>query len=102
MSEEGKLNGFRIPLIVNAITMIPIGGVLIGMWSDVQILKTDRADRVSPERLAKIEAILVAGTDNRYRATDAVKDFALRDDRIAELRAEIIVLRQEMDRRRTP
>lgn len=63
MSDDSKLNGFRIPLIVNAITLIPIGGVLIGMWSDVQILKTDRADRVSPERLAKIEALLVVGTD---------------------------------------
>ena len=84
-----RLNGYRAPLIINAVTLVPIAAVLISTWSDVQQLKTDRADRVSPERLAKIEATLAMGVNDRYRATDAKRDFDWRDYEIKELQQRV-------------
>jgi hypothetical protein len=84
-----RLNGYRAPLIINAVTLVPIAAVLISTWSDVQQLKSDRAERVSPERLAKIEATLAMGTTDRYHASDAKRDFDWRDYEIKELQQRV-------------
>lgn len=84
-----RLNGYRAPLIINAVTLIPIAAVLISTWSDVQQLKADRPERVLPERMAKIEAVLAAGTADRYHASDAKRDFDWRDYEIKELQQRV-------------
>jgi len=92
------LNGYRAPLIVNGVTLIPLVGVLIGVYSDVQQLKGDRLERVSGERMAKLEATVQQGTDQRYRSGDAQRDFAYRDAEIQRLREDIRVLQDRLDR----
>lgn len=87
-----RLNGAKVPLIINAVTLIPIAAVLISMWSDVQQLKSDRADRLSPERIARIEAVLSTGTTDRYHASDAKRDFDWRDYEIKELQERVRAL----------
>lgn len=96
----GFLNGARTPLIINGVTLIPIAAILIGLWSDVQQLKSDRAERVSAERMAKLEAQVQSNMDSRYRAGDAVRDFALRDLEIQRLREDLKVLEDRIDRGR--
>jgi len=86
---KGVLNGYRAPLIINAVTLIPIAAALISTWSDVQQLKSDRADRLSPDRIAKIEAVLSTGTTDRYHASDAKRDFDSRDYEIKELQQRV-------------
>lgn len=97
---NGKLNGLRIPLIVNGVTMLPIAAVLVSMYADVQQLKSFQAAGVSPERMAKLEATVMQGTDSRYRAGDAVRDFALRDAEIQRLREDVKVLEDRIERGR--
>lgn len=94
----GRLNGYRAPLIINGITLIPVLGVMIGLYSDVQQLKSDRLDRITGERMAKLEATVAQGVDNRYRAGDAVRDFALRDAELQRLREDMKVLEDRIDR----
>lgn len=94
----GRLNGYRAPLIINGITLVPILGVMIGLYSDVQQLKSDRLDRITGERMAKLEATVAQGVDNRYRAGDAVRDFALRDAEIQRLREDMKVLEDRIER----
>lgn len=59
MSEQehkpGFLNGYRIPLLINGAILLPIAGVMITLWADVRQIKNERAERVSGERIAKIE-----------------------------------------------
>jgi hypothetical protein len=94
MSVAEALNGYRVPLIINAATLIPIVWVLINMYSDLQQLKSDRLERGPVERLAKIETQMQLGIDNRYRAIDATRDFALRDAEIARLKEDVKMLRE--------
>lgn len=94
------LNGLRIPILVNGVTLIPVLGVLVGLYSDVQQLKSDRIDRITGERMAKLEATVAQGVDNRYRAGDAVRDFALRDAEIQRLREDMKVLEDRIERGR--
>lgn len=89
MPDSLHVNGYRIPLIVNAVTLVPIAGILISTWSDVQQLKSERAERLSPERIAKIEAMMATGTADRYRAADAKRDFDWRDYEIKELQQRV-------------
>lgn len=99
MNENGgKLNGLRIPLIVNGITLAPLAAILVSMYSDVQQLKSFQAAGVTPERMATLEATVKQGVDNRYRAGDAVRDFALRDAQIQRLREDMKVLEDRMER----
>lgn len=99
MDEKSPLlNGFRAPLIVNGVTLVPLVAVLVGLYADVQQLKGDRIERVSGERMAKLEATVAQGVDNRYRAGDAVRDFALRDAEIQRLREDMKVLADRIDR----
>lgn len=97
-SAVGFLNGYRAPLIVNGVTLIPLVIVLVNMYADVQQLKGDRLERVSGERMAKLEATVQQGTDQRYRAGDAQRDFAYRDAEITRLREEIRILQDRLDR----
>ena len=97
---NGRLNGLRIPLIVNGVTLIPIAAVMIAMYSDVQQLKADRVERVSAERMAKLEATVQQGTDQRYRSGDAIRDFALRDAEIIRLHQDLKILEDRIDRQR--
>lgn len=96
---ESRLNGLRLPLIVNGVTMAPIAIVLITMWADVRELKRDRLALVSGERIAKLESQVQLGTELRYRSTDAEKDFQLRDERIDSLQRQINDLRAQVERR---
>lgn len=96
----GVLNGFRAPLIINGITLLPVLGVLLGLYSDVQQLKADRMDRITGERMAKLEATVAQGVDNRYRSGDAIRDFALRDAEIQRLREDMKVLADRIDRQK--
>lgn len=102
MTEEehpkGVLNGYRAPLIVNGVSFIPLVIVLINIYADVQQLKGDRLERVSGERMAKLEAIVQQGTDQRYRAGDAIRDFSLRDAEILRLHEDLHVLQDRLDR----
>ena len=50
-----RLNGYRAPLIVNGATLIPLVLVLTAMYSDIQVLKAASIDRVTAERVAKME-----------------------------------------------
>lgn len=93
-----KLNGFRIPLLVNGVSLIPIAAVLVGLYSDVQQLKSERIERVSAERMATLEATVKQGVDNRYRSGDAVRDFALRDAQIQRIHEDLKVLEDRMER----
>ena len=86
------LNGLRVPLFLNLGTLVILAAPLIIMYADIQQLKSERQERVSVERIARIEAMLQANTDLRYRSTDAERDFALRDERIRELHDKIRVL----------
>lgn len=73
MAEEHKpgfLNGYRVPLLINGAVMLPIAAVLITLWADVRQIKTERAERVSGERIAKIEGQVDALT-NEVRRNDA-------------------------------
>ena len=83
------LNGLRAPLLLNLGTIIVLAAPLILMYSDIQQLKSERAERVSIERIAKIEAQMQANMDLRYRSTDAERDFALRDERIRQLQIAV-------------
>lgn len=94
---ESRLNGLRLPLIVNGVTMAPIAIVLITMWADVRELKRDRLALVSGERIARLESQVQTGTELRYRSTDAAKDFQLRDERIDSLQRQVNELRMRMD-----
>jgi hypothetical protein len=84
-----RLNGYRAPLIINAVTLIAIAAPVISMWSDVQQLKADRVERLSPERIAKIEATMGLATTDRYHASDAKRDFDWRDYEIKELQQKV-------------
>lgn len=95
---NGILNGHKVPLLIQGGMLLPIAGVLIALWADVQQLKSDRAERVSPERMATLEATMQQGVDNRYRAGDAVRDFALRDAQIQRLREDLKVLEDRLER----
>src|SRR5713226_9130822 len=95
---KGLLNGYRAPLIINAVTMVPIAAAIISMWADVQQLKSERAGHTSPERIATIEAMLAAGTTDRYHASDAKRDFDWRDYEIKELQQRVRDLNDRMDR----
>ena len=86
------MNGLRVPLFLNLGTLVILAAPLIIMYADIQQLKSERQERVSVERIARIEAMLQANTDLRYRSTDAERDFALRDERIRELHDKIRVL----------
>ena len=86
------MNGLRVPLFLNLGTLTILAAPLIIMYADIQQLKSERQERVSVERIARIEAMLQANTDLRYRSTDAERDFALRDERIRELHDKIRVL----------
>lgn len=97
-SRTNFLNGYRAPLIINGITLVPLVAALIGIYSDVQQLKSDRIDRVSGERMARLEATVQQGVDNRYRSGDAVRDFALRDAEIQRLREDMKVLADRIER----
>lgn len=83
------VNGYRVPLIINAVTLVAIAAPLIAMWADVQQLKSERAAQISPERIARIEANLVVGVSDRYRAGDAKRDFEWRDYEIKELQERV-------------
>lgn len=100
MSLGTALNGYKVPLVVNAVTLVPIIAAMIAMYSDVQQLKADRLERVSIERIAKIEAQLQLGIDNRYRAGDAIRDFALRDQEIQRIKEDLRVLEDRMERKK--
>lgn len=109
MNEETKgngkssgLNGLRVPLLLNGATLIMVAVPIIAMWADVQQLKSDRIDRITGERMAKLEATVAQGVDNRYRAGDAVRDFALRDAEIQRLHEDMRVLADRIDRPRRP
>lgn len=95
---EGRLNGLRAPLIVNGISLAPIVWILVSMYADVQQLKSFQAAGVTPERMAKLEATVQQGTDMRYRAGDAQRDFALRDAEIQRLREDVKVLEDRIER----
>lgn len=101
-SKNGRFNGYRAPLIINGITLLPVLGVLIGLYSDVQQLKSDRIDRITGERMAKLEATVAQGVDNRYRAGDAIRDFALRDAEIQRLHQDMKVLEDRIERDKRP
>lgn len=83
------LNGYRVPLIINAVTLVAIAAPLIAMWSDVQQLKSEREQRTAPERIARLEALLTNGTTDRYHASDAKRDFDWRDYEIKELQQRV-------------
>lgn len=95
-----KLNGHRVPLLINGAMFIPVISWLVFMYSDIQSLKADRMERGPVERLAKIEAQVQMGIDNRYRATDAGRDFALRDLEIQRLERDVHSLQDCMDKGR--
>lgn len=93
------LNGYRAPLLVNGATLIPILWVLINVYSDVHQLKAEALERGPVERLAKLEAVVQANTDQRYRSGDAARDFALRDEQIQQLREDLRALQDQVARR---
>lgn len=84
-----SLNGNKVPIIVNAALLLPIIGVLVAMYSDVQQLKSDKLERGPVERIARLETQVQLGIDNRYRSVDAARDFALRDAEIARIKEDI-------------
>ena len=49
-------NGVRLTLSLNIATFLVLLAPLITTWSDVRQLKTEWGDRVTAERIAKIEA----------------------------------------------
>lgn len=95
---NGKLNGLKVPLLVNGATLAAVAIPLIALYADVQQLKTQRSEEISVERFTRLETLVQAGTDQRYRAGDAVRDFQLRDAEIQRLREDIKVLQDRMDR----
>jgi len=56
------LNGLRIPLLIDGAMFLAfiVGGTMV--WTDVQQLKQERRERVSGERIAKLETQLEALT----------------------------------------
>jgi hypothetical protein len=86
-----RLNGLRIPLLVNGVTLVPVAIVLINMWADIRELKSQR---VTGERFARMEAKLEVATAERYRSSDADRDLKRRDDRMDYMDRQIQELRQ--------
>lgn len=90
----GVLNGHKVPILINAAMFLPIVGIMIAMYSDIQQLKADRLERGPVERLAKLEMQVALGIDGRYRASDAMRDLALRDLEIARLKEDVRKLQE--------
>jgi len=81
--KPGILNGYRVPLIIHGSILLPIVGVLVTTWADVRQLKEERLERVSGERIARIEAQIESLQHEMKRKDDELRrtDEASRQDR---------------------
>lgn len=52
---NGNGNGAGVWLKIG-LAMLPVVGIMITVWADVRQLKTERTERVSVERIAKLES----------------------------------------------
>ena len=50
-----KLNGYKVPIVINLSFFIPVFALLITMWADVRELKRDAATAVTADRVTRIE-----------------------------------------------
>lgn len=52
---ESNGNGAGVWLKIG-LAMLPVAGIMITVWADVRELKNERTERVSVERIAKLES----------------------------------------------
>lgn len=93
MSIGERLNGLRMPLIGGS-ALTAVAAVAITTWADVRTLNSER---ISPERIAKIETQLAAG--GRYTKEDSERDERRIIERMNHLQAQINELRGQLRQR---